>query len=284
MQRRDGVIEVRMHTNGGPASITGGHSPEVWSQAWWNIGNDLENKVMILTGTGDRWLAEPEGWPDFGNENEPQIVDQDPTRRQRSLLASRKIAENFLFGIDIPTIGAINGPGVPGFHYEFALYSDITLCTDDTVLWDPHSLFGFAPGDGLGFAFQELLGTKRAAYYLYTSSPIDASSALRLGLVNEVLPRERLLPRAWEIAEHIMRIPPASRMMTKAIVQRPWLRRHVDDSGFHLAHEMFGIFIDRAGFGGFHRAHERATRLLEERGLSRPEDGAGSPSVKRPEA
>jgi enoyl-CoA hydratase/carnithine racemase len=51
------------------------------------------------------------------------------------------------------------------------------------------------------------MGLKRAAYYLYTSDKIDAQMAKQVGLVNEVLPLDRLLPRAWEIAERIMKKP-----------------------------------------------------------------------------
>ncbi|MCE7002714.1 enoyl-CoA hydratase-related protein [Kibdelosporangium philippinense] len=89
------------------------------------------------------------------------------------------------------------------------------------------------------------MGTKRAAYYLYTSGQIDAATALELGLVNEVLPTDELLPRAWQIAEMIMTKPRAARRLTHAIVQRPWKRRLVQDFGFGLTHEMFGISADK---------------------------------------
>lgn len=110
---------------------------------------------------------------------------------------------------------------------------------------DPHFLVGAAPGDGLQLGLQELIGTKRAAYYLYTGQQIDAPTALELGLVNEVLPAEKLLPRAWEIAETMMRRPRTTRRLTHAIVQRPWKRRLVQDLGFGIAHEMFGLSADK---------------------------------------
>jgi enoyl-CoA hydratase/carnithine racemase len=233
MERRDGIIQVRMHTDGGPA-LFGFGLHNAWGQLWQEIGNDPRNEVLILTGTGDRWLdadpasyAEPPGrWPD-GFAYEHAYYD------------ATKLLENLVFAIDIPTIAAINGPGVA--HTEIALLCDITLCTDETTIVDPHFLAGVAPGDGQHLSFQELMGTKRAAYYLYTSEEIDARTALELGLVNEVLPAERLLPRAWEIAEMIMQRPRATRRFTHAILQRPWKRRLVQDFGFGLAHEMFGI-------------------------------------------
>lgn len=103
-----------------------------------------------------------------------------------------KLLENFIFGIGIPTIAAINGPS-PG-HTEFALLCDITLAAETATIIDPHLLAGTAPGDGQQLTLQELIGTKRAAYHLYTGQPIGARQALELGLVNEVLPADRLLP------------------------------------------------------------------------------------------
>jgi enoyl-CoA hydratase/carnithine racemase len=92
--------------------------------------------------------------------------------------------------------------------------------------------------------FQELLGLKRAAYYLYTSEKIDPMTAKQMGLVNDVLPLDKLLPRAWAIAEQIMKKPRATRRFTSAVLRRPWKRLLVQDLGFHMAHEYVGIRID----------------------------------------
>jgi enoyl-CoA hydratase/carnithine racemase len=105
------------------------------------------------------------------------------------------------------------------------------------------------------------MGTKRAAYYLYTGDAIDASSALACGLVNEVLPREKLLPRAFEIAERIMETPRLSRRMTTQIVRRPWRRRLWEDSGFHNAHEQLGVALDARLSGS--GAPERVALMAE---------------------
>ncbi|WP_426502378.1 enoyl-CoA hydratase/isomerase family protein [Dactylosporangium sp. McL0621] len=244
MQRRDGIIELRMHTGGGPAQFGfGAHN--AWGQAWQEIGNDPDNEVLILTGTGEHWLTLP-------------VQDGDAAERTRALMREArpdgfayehtyydaiKLLENFVFGIDIPTIAAINGPSIA--HTEVALLCDITLAAETATIVDPHLPTGVAPGDGQQLTLQELLGTKRAAYHLYTGEPIGARQALELGLVNEVLPAGQLLPRAWAIAESIMRSPRSARRLTHAIAQRPWKRRLVDDLGFGVAHEMFGISADR---------------------------------------
>jgi len=60
---------------------------------------------------------------------------------------------------------------------------------------------------------------------------------------NEVLPLDRLLPRAWEIAEKIMQKPRTIRRLTSAVLRRQWKRRLVEDLGFHIAHELLGMHL-----------------------------------------
>src|SRR5690348_317685 len=56
MERDGGVIELRMHSGGGPAVYSLGlHN--AWGQAWQEVGNDPRNEVVILTGTGNAWMA-----------------------------------------------------------------------------------------------------------------------------------------------------------------------------------------------------------------------------------
>ncbi len=73
-----------------------------------------------------------------------------------------------------------------------------------------------------------------------------AQMAKELGLVNEVQPLDRLLPRAWEIAEKIMQKPRAIRRMTSAVLRRQWKRRLVEDLGFHVAHELLGMHLNKS--------------------------------------
>ncbi|WP_314408331.1 enoyl-CoA hydratase/isomerase family protein [Streptomyces kroppenstedtii] len=228
MERRDGILEVRMHTDGG-TYVHNWAAHNAWNRVWQDIGNDQENEVLILTGTGDRWFS-----------GSPSKVWKKPLHEEGSeyiyqqLYDASKLVENFVSSLEIPTIAAINGPGV---HTEFALLCDVTLAAEDADLMDPHFLAGTAPGDGLGLVLQALMGTKRAAYYVYTGQSIPAPKALELGLVNEVLARDALLERAWELAEAMMERPRFARRMTHAILARPWQKLISEDLGFHIAHQ-----------------------------------------------
>ncbi len=237
MERRNGILQVQMHTAGGPV-MYGLPIHNAWSQLWLDLGNDPDNEVLIFSGTGDKWIA------GFDPEMAKQPLHELPADAfyDQIYMDATKLLEAFIFNIDIPTIACINGSGL---HTEFALLCDITLCAEHAELFDPHFKFNLVPGDGQGLTFQELMGPKRAAYFLYTSDKIDARMAKEVGLVNEVLPLDRLLPRAWEIAEKIMQKPRAIRRMTSAVLRRQWKQRLVQDLGFHVAHELLGMHLNK---------------------------------------
>lgn len=236
MKRENGVLEVAMHSNGGPIVLDIKIHND-WAQLWYDIGNDPENEVLIFTGTGDQWMT-------FGPESmgdEPVTTLPSDSFYDHQIADSLKVLESLIFNIDIPTIACINGPGI---HSEIALMFDITLCADHATLFDPHFPVGLVPGDGQGLVFQALMGMKRSAYYMYTGAAIDAPTALDYGLVNEVLPLDGLLPRAREIAADIMKQPRTTRRMTAAVIRRPWKQLLVRDLGYHVTHEMLAMKLD----------------------------------------
>jgi len=235
LERQNGILQVQMHTQGGPV-MYGLPIHNAWSQLWLDIGNDPDNEVLIFSGTGDKWIA------GFAPEFATQSLDEMPADAFYDQIYSdaTKLLEAFIFNIDIPTIACINGSGL---HTEFALLCDITLCAEHAELFDPHFQFNLVPGDGQGLTFQELMGPKRAAYFLYTSEKITAQMAKEMGLVNEVLPLDRMLPRAWEIAEKIMQKSRTIRRLTSAVLRRQWKQRLVQDLGFHIAHELLGMHL-----------------------------------------
>jgi enoyl-CoA hydratase/carnithine racemase len=267
LERENGILLVRQHTDGEEARYTPGeHSTWGWAHLFHDIGDDPENEVIIITGTGDNWMRAGVS-PHFGigDSAEDKKRKPDPSRLRNpdviyGLYESHvRMMEN-LININVPTIGAVNGPAAT--HSEHAIACDITLCTEDVFFRDPHVVLGIPPGDGLGMAFQEVLGTKRAAYYLYTGDAIDAQDALAFGMVNEVLPKDRLIPRAMEIAERIMETPRLSRRLTTQIVRRPWKKRFQEDGLFHNAHEQIGAALDGAASAA---ATPMKTALMAER-------------------
>jgi enoyl-CoA hydratase/carnithine racemase len=135
------------------------------------------------------------------------------------------------------------------------LMCDITIAAEDAIIYDLHYDIGSVPGDGIHSCFQELLGVKRAAYALLTGQAIDAKLALEYGMINEILPRAKLIERAYKIADHIMTQPRTTRRMTAQIVRRPWRRQITDNLDGGFAMQMFAhLAKDAATHGRSHIA------------------------------
>jgi enoyl-CoA hydratase/carnithine racemase len=226
----DGVLVVRAHTNDGPIQLSVENHRSV-GQMFKAVGADPENEVMIFTGTGPYFMIEmdPEGFK-LEAEDLPYWAYEYAYKDGRINVGA------LVNDLEIPTIGIMNGPG---FHSELCLMCDITICSEDAVIFDPHFKAGSVPGDGIHCAFQELLGVKRAAYALLTGQPIDAQKALELGLVNEIVPREKLIERARELADIIMQQARTTRRMTTQIIRRPWRQRITNDLDGGFAMQMF---------------------------------------------
>ena len=229
MERKNGIILLQMHHEGGPV-LWNEAMHNALPQAFHDVGNDPENQVMILTSTDPYWIGVSDPQAEFKFNYDTYYTD------------GTKLLENLIFNVDIPTIAAVNGPG---FHTEIALLCDITICSENAVFQDAHFAVGFVPGDGQLLTFQELIGVKRAAYALYTGQQIDAQTAYDWGMVNEVLPQDDLVTRAWEIAETIMKQSRATRCLTHHLLTRPWKRRLHSDFQGHMAQEGFGALMDR---------------------------------------
>lgn len=221
----NGVLEVRLHTEGGKL-IFNGHTHEQFVDLFHALGSDADNRVIILTGSGDAFMdtITPDGFDFFSPRGYDKIYRE-----------GKKVLMNIL-DIEVPMITALNGPVL--LHSEYALLTDIILATPETVFQDkPHFEFGIVPGDGVHVLWPELIGSVRGRYFPLTRQILDAQTAREWGVVNEIVPGDKLLPRAHAIADAIAALPPLTAAYTRiATTQR--LRRIVDGGvGYGLALE-----------------------------------------------
>lgn len=98
-----------------------------------------------------------------------------------------------------PVIAAVNGAAYTG-GLELALGCDFILAGEAARFADTHAKIGALSGSGMGSRLPHAIGTRFARQMMLSAEPIDGATALRVGLVNELLPSDRLLPRALEIA------------------------------------------------------------------------------------
>lgn len=230
MERENGILTVTLHNNGSPFVLNATAHSE-FASAFADIGSDVENKVVILTGTGDKFCAELD-MTTFENLNTPQGFDQ-IYREGTAILRN-------LLEIPMPMIAAINGPAL--IHSELALCCDIVLASDNTVFQDAvHILYGVVPGDGVHVLWQEVLGSVRARYFLLTGQTLSAQEAKNLGAVNEVLPQEQLLSRAKELAQDLVKLRPMTLRYTRQVLTQRLKRLVQEGSTYGLAAQGFAL-------------------------------------------
>ena len=105
-----------------------------------------------------------------------------------------------------PVVGAINGATFTG-GLEMALGCDFLIASDRAVFADTHARVGILPGGGMTARLPQLVGAAMARRLSMTGEVVDAARAERIGLVTEVVPHQRLLERAVELAAQIADVP-----------------------------------------------------------------------------
>ena len=229
MERQDGILEITFHTNGGPLQW-GGVPHEEFPRAFYDIGSDSENQVVIMTGTGDAFSGPP-GTP----ESRPKRA---PAEWDKTYWEGKHLLWNLL-DIEVPMISAVNGPALR--HSELPLLCDIVLAAEEAAFQDSgHFVNGLVPGDGMHIVYPMLLGLNRGRYFLLTGQTINSSQALDLGLVSEVLPRGDLLPRARILASELARQPDLVLRYTRVSMAQYIKRQMHDILGYGLALEGLG--------------------------------------------
>jgi enoyl-CoA hydratase/carnithine racemase len=225
MKREDGILEVALHTGGGPLEFNG-YVHEALVHAFRDIGDDPDNHVVILTGTGDEFCTRisPDGFDFFT-----------PTGYDKILREGTKILANLL-DIEVPMIAAINGPVT--VHSEYVLLCDIVLAAEGAYFQDaPHPAFGIVPGDGVHVVWPEVIGEIRGRYFLLSGQKLSAAEAEGYGAVNEVVDRGALLPRAWELAHHLKKQSPLTLRYTRMALATRFRRRLQESLSYGLALE-----------------------------------------------
>jgi enoyl-CoA hydratase/carnithine racemase len=231
-ERRDGVLLLRLHTKDGPFVFSDGAHHNL-SFAFYDVAADPENKVVLLTGTGDRFCA------DFDYASFQSNVSNVHDWALRIRADGRRMLAAFL-DIEVPVIAAVNGLTLS--HSELPVLADVVLADETTIFQDAtHFLQGAAPGDGVHTVWTTLLGLNRGRYFLMTGQKINAQQALALGVVGEVLPKDQLMERAWALALKWAALPRTVLVATRQVLNYEWKRLFLEQLHNGLTEEMSAL-------------------------------------------
>jgi enoyl-CoA hydratase len=171
----------------------------------------------------------------------------------------------FLPVIDKPVIGAVNGACITG-GLELALQCTFLVASDRARFADTHGRAGILPGGGMTVLLPQAIGLRRAIEMSLTGNFVPAEEALRLGLVNHVVPHDELLPFAIELAtamaEQDRTMVSAMRQDWDATDRLPLAAAHAEHNRFAQEQGLRdGTSADLASHreGVIRRAHEQLT-------------------------
>ena len=179
--RENGVLEMTLHSKGGPAKVGGLRSTACmpnWATPFWTSPRTPKPRSSSL----------PERVTAFSPTPSRSTFRRRARRRCGGGSMSRawRCCENLL-AIPVPMIAAVNGPAL--IHAELAVLCDIVLAASHAEFADlAHIPNGTVPGDGVHTVWPMLLGPNRGRYFLLTGERIGAEEARRVGVVGEVLP------------------------------------------------------------------------------------------------
>ena len=178
-------------------------------------------RVIVLEGAGRAFSS---GY-DLGEEVEGGV---DGPVQWRALLAADVAATLRILDCPKPVIAQVHGYALAG-GLEIAMACDLIVAAEGTRLGEPEIRYGSAP---VTLLMPYLIGQKKTRELLLTGDLIDAVEAERIGLVNRVVPAERLAAEVDALADRLARTPPEVMSLTKQM-----LNRAMDAAGFRAAVE-----------------------------------------------
>ncbi len=195
---------------------------------------DPEVRVVVIEGAGRAFSS---GY-DLTEEAEGGVGGP---IQWRALLAADVAATLRILDCPKPVIAQVHGYALAG-GLELAMACDLVVAAEGTKLGEPEIRYGSAP---VTLLMPYLIGQKKTRELLFTGDLIDAVEAERIGLVNRVVPAERLAAEVDALADRLARTPPEVMAPTKLM-----LNRAMDAAGFRLAVEAgldLGTIINAAG-------------------------------------
>src|SRR5271167_167122 len=166
-------------------------------------------RILILTGAGKAFSS------GMDLENLKVLIGRTP---EQNLEDSRRMVSLFrsLYEFPKPTIAAVNGAAIAG-GTGLALLCDFTLAVPEAKFGYTEVRIGFVPAIVATFLLRQV-GEKIARDLLLTGRIFDAAEALKMGLINEIVPPEKLLDRARELSAQLAENSPLSLFHTKRLL------------------------------------------------------------------
>lgn len=175
------------------------------------LKRDQEIRVAILTGAGDKAF--------ISGADISELREMTPLDMYNFLTTLGQQLYTDFENLDIPVIAMINGFCLGG-GCELAIACDIRIAADTAKFGLPEAILGIIPGGGATQRLPRLIGIGKTKELIFTGNLIDAKEAERIGLVNKVVPLEKLKEEVTNLAKNIVEKSPIALRMAKKAINR----------------------------------------------------------------
>lgn len=173
------------------------------------FGEDDKIAVIVITGEGKSFVS--------GSDVSRLAKMDSLAAREYSQIGQRVLS--FIENLEKPVIAAVNGYAL-GSGCELAMACDMRVASEKAKFGQPEVKLGLIPGHAGTQRLARLVGLGRAKELIFTGDLIDAHEALRIGLVNKVVPPEKLMEETKAIAQKIIDVGPTAVRLAKTVLNR----------------------------------------------------------------
>ncbi|MFC1822899.1 enoyl-CoA hydratase/isomerase family protein [Thermodesulfobacteriota bacterium] len=198
IKKEKGVATLTLNR---PESLNAVNHPLILelAEALEKVGKDESVKAVIITGKGKAFCAGGD------LERHPSLSTKDNMYRYELVTKTQEVPLN-IYNMPKPVIAAINGV-VGGAGLDLALACDLRIASDDVTFAEFFVRVGLMSDWGGSYFLPRLIGLGKALEMLLTGDTIDAAEAHRIGLVNRIVPKEKVMVEAKALAQRFAKGP-----------------------------------------------------------------------------
>jgi enoyl-CoA hydratase len=199
LERRDGVAIVTVNRPDKLNALNDAVMDEL-DAAFAELASDAEVRGVVLTGAGEKAFV---AGADIG-----ELSRQSPVGGREKSIRGQRVLDR-IESLGKPVVAAVNGFALGG-GCELAMACHVRVASENARLGTPEVKLGLMCGYAGTQRLARLVGKGRALELLLTGEPVDAAEAHRIGLVNKVVPRGKLLAEAEALVRRMIANAPVS--------------------------------------------------------------------------
>ena len=177
------------------------------------VSNDETARALVLTGAGRAFCAglDLKGY-------ELGTLTGEAYRQWHRRFGIQDVVRD-IYNLEIPTIAMVNGTCV-GAGFDMALSCDMRIGSDEAKFMVANIKAGFIPDDGGTYLLPKVIGLAKACELVFTADPVDAEEALRIGILNRLVPQDDLEEKTLAFADQIANGPSIAIKMAKTLMYK----------------------------------------------------------------